>query len=202
MPGALDASKSRADADEAAESVDGDGGETTYESKEEERYCKFADRFARLLVDEKYEDAYTLCCADLRKLVTGEQFAEARRKDRAKFGTPRRCPPSGAAETDRNILRGPEDVKAEGDQLSQGIDKISAARAVGDMPRSIPFDIRRASVQIDLEIDPRTVPKEQTRGAELDADAEVYSFLHVVVVEEQGELKVGYVWQRWPDILD
>jgi hypothetical protein len=202
MPGAFDGSKSQADADETAASEDGDGGEVDFESPEVKRYCQFADRFARLLVDEKYDDAYALCCDDLRKLVTKEQFADARRKDRAKFGTPRKCPPSSAAETDRNILRGPEDVKAEGDRLSQGIDKISAARAVGDMPRSIPFDIRRAGVQIDLEIDPRTVSKEETKGAELDADDEVYSYLHVVVVEEKGELKVGHVWQRWPDILD
>lgn len=202
MSNALDVSQSKADGESSAESGDGGGEEISYESPEEQKYCRFADRFARLLVDEKYDDAYALCCDDLRKLVAREQFAEARRKDRATFGTPRKSVPSGGAEMDRNLLRGPEDVKADGDQLSQGIDKISAARAVGDMPRTIPFDIRRAGVQIELQIDPLSVPKEATRGEELSPDDEVTSYLHVVVVEEQGQLKVGHLWQRWPDILD
>ena len=82
--------------------------------------------------------------------------------------------------------------------------------AIGAMPDWIPADIRRASLrgQIHTELSPQELEKvAQTHGISVEEltkseDFDPYLNLKVVLVEEGGQLKVGYFEFLPPSIMD
>ena len=82
--------------------------------------------------------------------------------------------------------------------------------AIGAMPDWIPADIRRASLrgQIHTELSPQELEKvAATEGITVDQlkkseDFDPYFNLKVVLVEEGGQLKVGYFEFLPPSIMD
>jgi hypothetical protein len=82
--------------------------------------------------------------------------------------------------------------------------------AIGAMPDSIPADIRRASLrgQIHTELSPEELEKvanEQGISVEelqKNEDFDPYFNLKLVLVEEDGQLKVGYFEFLPPSIMD
>jgi hypothetical protein len=103
--------------------------------------------------------------------------------------------------TDANILnrRGKEQF-----------DALDSMFAIGNMPESVPADIRRASLRgkVLTQLSPaelEKVAKEHgTTVADLqkNSDFETYFTIKVVLVEEGGELKVGYFEFLPPSMLD
>jgi hypothetical protein len=82
--------------------------------------------------------------------------------------------------------------------------------AIGAMPDWIPADIRRASLrgQIHTELSPQELEKvAATEGISVEElkksdDFDPYFNLKVVLVEEGGQLKVGYFEFLPPSIMD
>jgi hypothetical protein len=82
--------------------------------------------------------------------------------------------------------------------------------AIGAMPDSIPAEIRRASLrgQIHTELSSEELEKvAQEQGISVEKlkkeeDFDPYLNLKVVLVEEDGELKVGYFEFLPPSIMD
>lgn len=83
---------------------------------------------------------------------------------------------------------------------------MQAIRAVGEIPPSVPVPVRRASVRLEIERDPETIPDFQERTGfrpeEMTDQDRVVSYLTVVIIEESRTFGVAYYFHRWPDIWD
>jgi hypothetical protein len=189
----------------------------TYASPEEERYCKLADQFAQKLISGDFAAAYEMSSSHVKAAATLEQFTEKRKAEVAQFGKILKFDQAYGAEFDANLLRGPKHVAVSSDPLDAGITKLEAARAVGDIPDAIPFAARKAAIEISMYSDPPPQPGEQLpgdqgqagvqdRGEEAEAAMDDFGdpncYLHVVIVDDGGQLKVGHFFLRWTDILD
>lgn len=169
-----------------------------FENNDDRRFGLFADKFAAALVAKNYEAAWKLGSSHLRQRITAQQLASAEQESFQKFGQPTKALTAGSVTSDRDELRNPADV-------TDAIDRVSVARSVGDIPASVPVELRRASVQIDVLRDPKTIPDYKAEPADTDSsddDEAPRSYLTVVLVEEKGKLGVAHFWHRWPDILD
>jgi len=82
--------------------------------------------------------------------------------------------------------------------------------AIGGMPEWIPADIRRASLrgQIHTELSPQELQNEaQREGISVEdlkknEDFDPYFNLKIVLVDEGGQLKIGYFEFLPPSIMD
>jgi hypothetical protein len=172
-----------------------------YEAPADAKYCQFGDRFVALIAAGKFEDAYAMCSSHLTSKVSLEQFRADRQAEQAVYGVIQSVDPITYCETDENILRGPDDVRPSGDRVEDGFNRLEAARSVGEISADVPFEIRRAALQATLLIDPTSVPDLDYEAGD-EEELEVTSYLHLVIVEENGQLAVAHLWRRWPDILD
>jgi hypothetical protein len=133
--------------------------------------------------------------------VTAEQFAELMKYVEAACGTPRAPKTLHVFSIDPDVLN-----RRSKEQLGA----MDSMFAIGAMPDSIPADIRRASLrgQIHTELSPEELERvAQARGTSVeelqkDEDFDSYLNLKVVLVEEDGELKVGYFEFLPPSIMD
>jgi hypothetical protein len=133
--------------------------------------------------------------------VTAEQFADLMKMVEAAYGTPRAPKMLQVFSTDADVLnrRSPEQFGA-----------MDSMFAIGAMPDSIPADIRRASLrgQIHIELSPDELEKvanEQGISVEelkMDEGFDPYFNLKVVLVEEDGQFKVGYFEFLPPSMMD
>ena len=172
--------------------------EREFESADERRYALFADQFAAAVAQKDYPAAWKLGSSHLRSRTTAEQFAQTEQESLAKFGQPVKALPAGAVYSKREELLNPADVP-------DPVDRLIVVRAVGETPATVPVDLRRASVQVDILRDPKTVPgytADDDAKTPPDEDEAPRSYLTVVLVEENGELGVAHYWHRWPDVLD
>jgi hypothetical protein len=88
--------------------------------------------------------------------------------------------------------------------------RMDSMFAIGGMPDWIPADIRRASLrgQIHTELSPQELEKvAATEGISVEElkkseDFDPYFNLKIVLVDEGGELKVGYFEFMPPSMLD
>lgn len=185
-------------------------------SPEQRRYMQAAEPFIQAIAHQKYEEAYGLLSSHARSRMTLNQFvtppnalvfqrneqspfmnvaradfAELMRKVEDLYGLPQMVESISVFSTDPDVLgrRSPEE---------SGI--MESASAVGVMPDSIPSDIRRASVHIQIATQLTPDQLGQTAMAmnmapeELQGDPSFKpSFnMKLVLVEEDGQLKVGY----------
>lgn len=184
--------------DAEVEEESGPADERQFESADDRRYALFADDFAKALAAKNYEATWKLGSSHLRERMSPQDLAAAEEKELAKYGQPTKALPATSVTSDREELRNPADV-------TDAIDRIGVARSVGDIPASVPVELRRASVQIDILRDPKTIPGFQAEPQDkesADEDEAPRSYLTVVLVEENGQLGVAHYWHRWPDMLD
>ena len=133
--------------------------------------------------------------------VTAEQFADLMKYVEAAHGAPRAPKMLHVFSTDADVLN-----RRSAEQFGA----VDSMFAIGAMPDSIPGDIRRASLrgQIHTELSPEEVEKAaNAQGISVDElkkdeNFDPYFNLKVVLVEEDGQLKVGYFEFLPPSMMD
>ncbi len=133
--------------------------------------------------------------------IIPSRFAELMKLTETAYGAPHKPISLRVESTDPDILnrRGKEPL-----------DRLDSIFAIGAMPDSIPADIRRASVrgqiatQLPREELEKIAKQEETTVEELlkNPDFAPYFTIKVVLVEEEGQLKVGYFEFLPPSMLD
>ena len=193
---------------------------------DERKYLLAAKPFFIAIANRKYADAYTLLSSYARARmsfnqftpsedqaafqqyelnpyanVTPEQFAYLMQYVEAARGAPRAPKMLSVFSTDPDVLNR---------RSKEQFGAMDSMFAIGAMPEWIPADIRRASLrgQIHTELLPQELEKvAQTHGISVEElkkgeDFDPYLNLKVVLVEEGGQLKVGYFEFLPPSIMD
>jgi hypothetical protein len=193
---------------------------------DERKYLVAAKPFFIAIANRKYADAYALLSSYARARmsfnqftpaeeqatfqqyesnpymnVTAEQFAYLMQYVEAARGAPRAPKMLSVFSTDPDVLN-----RRSREQFGA----MDSMFAIGTMPDWIPADSRRASLrgQIHTELSPqelqRAAQQEGISVEELQKDEnfDPYLNLKVVLVEEGGELKVGYFEFLPPSMLD
>lgn len=185
-------------------------------SPEQSLYLQAAEPFVQAIAHQRYEEAYGLLSRHAKSRMTLNQFVapadalafqrneqspftnvtpadfiELMKKVEDLYGLPQAVESISVFSTDPDMLgrRSPEE---------SGI--MESASAVGAMPDSIPSDIRHASVhvQIATQLTPdqlgQTATAMNMAPEELQRDPSFKPLFNVklVLVEEDGQLKVGY----------
>jgi len=133
--------------------------------------------------------------------VTAEQFAELMKYVEAAHGTPRAPKMLSVFSTDADVLNR---------RSKEQFGALDSMFAIGAMPDSIPAVIRRASLrgQIHTELSAEELARvAQAQGVSAeelkkDENFDPYFNLKVVLVEEDGQLKVGYFEFLPPSMMD
>jgi hypothetical protein len=193
---------------------------------DERKYLLAAKPFVVAVADRKYADAYTLLSSHARARmsldqfkpaeqdsdsqqnqsyafdnVTAEQFAYLMQYVEAAHGAPRAPKMLHVFSTDPDVLNR---------RSKQQFGAMDSMFAIGAMPDWIPADIRRASLrgQIHTELSPQELQNvAQREGISVEElkkseDFDPYFNLKVVLVEEGGQLKIGYFEFLPPSIWD
>ncbi len=133
--------------------------------------------------------------------MTADQFAYLMQYVEAAHGAPRAPKMLHVFSTDPDVLNR---------RSKEQFGAMDSMFAIGAMPDWIPADIRRASLrgQIHTELSPqeleRVAATEGTTVEELkkSPDFDPYFNIKVVLVEENGQLKVGYFEFLPPSMMD
>jgi hypothetical protein len=193
---------------------------------DERKYLVAAKPFFIAVGNRKYADAYALLSSyakarmslnqftpaerpadfqqnELNPLSNGtaEQFAYLMQYVEAAHGTPRAPKMLHVFSTDADVLN-----RRSKEQLGA----VDSMFAIGAMPDWIPAGIRRASLrgQIHTELSPQELEKTaNAQGISVDElkkdqDFDPYFNLKVVLVEEGGQLKIGYFEFLPPSMMD
>ena len=193
---------------------------------DERKYLLAAKPFFVAVANRKYADAYALLSGHAKARmsfnqftpaeeqatfqqyesspymnVTAEQFAYLMRYVEAARGTPRAPKMLGVFSTDPEVLNR---------RSKEQFGAMDSMFAIGAMPDWIPANVRRASLrgQIHTELSPQELQNEaQREGISVEElkkspDFDPYFNLKVVLVEEGGQLKVGYFEFLPPSIMD
>jgi hypothetical protein len=192
----------------------------------ERKYILAAKPFFIAVAKRKYADAYALLSSHARAWmsldqfkpaeqnsdsqqnesyafdnVTGEQFAYLMQYVEAAHGAPRAPKMLHVFSTDPDVLNR---------RSKEQFGAMDSMFAIGAMPDWIPADIRRASLrgQIHTELSAEELEKVAAREGisveelKKNADFDPYFNLKVVLVEEGGQLKIGYFEFLPPSIWD
>jgi hypothetical protein len=193
---------------------------------EERKYLLAAKPFFIAVANRKYADAYALLSSHAKARmsfnqfspaeeqatfqqvesnpymnVTAEQFAYLMAYVEAARGAPRAPKMLSVFSTDPDVLNR---------RSKEQFGAMDSMFAIGAMPDWIPANIRRASLrgQIHTELSPEELAKvAQQEGISVEQlkkeeDFDPYLNLKVVLVEEGGQLKVGYFEFLPPSMLD
>jgi hypothetical protein len=193
---------------------------------DERKYLLAAKPFFCAIANRKYADAYALLSSHARARmsfnqftpaeeqatfqqyesnpyanVTAEQFAYLMQYVEAARGAPRAPKMLSVFSTDPDVLNR---------RSKEQFGAMDSMFAIGAMPDWIPADIRRASLrgQIHTELSPQELEKvAQQQGISVEQlkkeeDFDPYFNLKVVLVEENGQLEVGYFEFLPPSIMD
>jgi hypothetical protein len=193
---------------------------------DERKYLLAAKPFFIAVANRKYADAYALLSSHARAQmsfnqftpaaeqatfqqyesnpymnVTAEQFAYLMQYVEAALGAPRAPKMLSVFLTDPDVLNR---------RSKEQFGAMDSMFAIGAMPEWIPADIRRASLrgQIHTELSPQELEKvAQEQGISVEElkkeeDFDPYFNLKVVLVEEGGQLMVGYFEFLPPSMLD
>ncbi len=133
--------------------------------------------------------------------VALEQFSEMMAATEKRYGKPSKLIELDVFSTDPAALSG----KATAPE-----DKLESMFAIGMMPASIPAELRKASLRGKLlaELSPEQLDAaakaQQTPPQTLQSDPDFQPYLNVklVLVEDSGQLKIGYFEFLPPSILD
>lgn len=175
-------------------------------SPAERDYSRLAKAFGQALVKGDYKTAHSLGSKDFQTRTSVDQLAEAEDKSFKEFGKPVKIADAEKPNTDANDLAGPNHTVAGESPVDAGIRKLSARRAVGDLPDTVPVESRKASIQMEVQRDPRTIPDFEKKSGmkieELTPDDAPASYMTVVLVKDNDRLAVAHYFHRWRNILD
>jgi hypothetical protein len=193
---------------------------------DEQKYLLAAKPFFIAVANRKYADAYTLLSSHARARmsldqfkpaqqdsdsqqnqsyafdnVTAEQFAYLMQYVEAAHGAPRAPKMLHVFSTDADVLNR---------RSKEQFGAMDSMFAIGAMPEWIPADIRRASLrgQIHTELSPQELERvAATEGISVEdlkksEDFDPYFNLKIVLVDEAGQLKIGYFEFLPPSMLD
>jgi hypothetical protein len=193
---------------------------------DERKYLLAAKPFFVAVANRKYPDAYALLSSHARSRmslnqftpaqqdadfqqnesypfvnITAEQFAYLMQYVEAAHGAPRSPKMLAVFSTDPDVLNR---------RSKEQFGAVDSMFAIGAMPDWIPAAIRRASLrgQIHTELSAQELEKTaQAQGVSVeelknDHDFDPYFNLKVVLVEEDGQLKVGYFEFLPPSMMD
>ena len=193
---------------------------------DERKYLSAAKPFFIAVANRKYADAYALLSAYARARmslnqftpaqqdadfqrnetypmtnVTAEQFAYLMQYVEAAHGAPRAPKMLNVFSTDPNVLNR---------RSTEQFGAMDSMFAIGAMPDWIPAEIRRASLrgQIHTELSPQALETvAQQQGISLEElkkseDFDPYFNLKIVLVDEAGQLKIGYFEFLPPSMMD
>jgi hypothetical protein len=193
---------------------------------DERKYLLAAKPFFIAIANRKYADAYTVLSSHAKARmsfnqftpaeeqatfqqiesnpymnVTAEQFAYLMQYVEATLGAPRAPKMLSVFSTDPDVLNR---------RSKEQFGAMDSMFAIGAMPDWIPANIRRASLrgQIHTELSPQELQKvAQQEGISVEElkkeeDFDPYLNLKVVLVEEGGQLKIGYFEFLPPSMLD
>ena len=197
------------------------------EAKPDERkYLLAAKPFFIAIANRKYADAYALLSRYAKARmsfnqftpadddatyqqyeqspydnVTAEQFAYLMQYVEAARGTPRAPKMLHVYSTDPDVLNR---------RSKEQFGAVDSMFAVGAIPDWIPADIRKASLrgQIHTELSPQELERvAATEGITVDelkksTDSDPYFNLKIVLVEEDGQLRIGYFEFLPPSMMD
>lgn len=193
---------------------------------DERKYLLAAKPFFIAIANRKYPDAYMLLSTYARARMSFNQFAPA--EEQATFQQYESQPYANVTaeqfaylmqyvEAARGAPRAPKMLSVfstEADVLNrrskEQFGAMDSMFAIGAMPDWIPADIRRASLrgQIHTELSPQELQSvAQTQGISVEAlkkdeNFDPYLNLKVVLVEEDGQLRVGYFEFLPPSMMD
>lgn len=177
-----------------------------YGNPTEREYARMAYEFAKSLQSGDYSTAYNIGSSHLQSRMRVEELERLESQSKREFGIPIRIFTDPVVNMDSSLLAGPRmsDSGHEGDESQ--LRNMKSMRAVGEIPTSIPVGIRRASVRLEIERDPQSIPDFQERTGlrpdEMTEQDRVVSYLTVVIIEESRTFGVAYYFHRWPDIWD
>lgn len=193
---------------------------------DERKYLLAAKPFFIAIANRKYADAYAVLSSYARARmsfnqftpaeeqatfqqyesnpyanVTAEQFAYLMQYVEAARGAPRAPKMLSVFSTDPDVLNR---------RSKEQFGAMDSMFAIGAMPDWIPADIRRASLrgQIHAQLSPQELQNvAQREGIRVEdlkksEDFDPYFNLKVVLVEEGGQLKIGYFEFLRPSIMD
>jgi hypothetical protein len=193
---------------------------------DERKYLLAAKPFFIAVASRRYADAYALLSSHARARmsleqftpaqqdpnsqqnqayafdnVTAEQFAYLMQYVEAAHGAPRAPKMLHVFSTDPDVLNR---------RSKEQFGAMDSMFAIGAMPEWIPADIRRASLrgQIHTELSPQEIEKvAATEGITVEElkksdDFDPYFNLKIVLVDEGGQLKIGYFEFLPPSMLD
>ena len=193
---------------------------------DERKYLFAAKPFFIAIANRKYADAYALLSSRAKARMSFNQFTPA--DNQATFQQIESNPYMnvtagqfaylmGYVEAARGAPRAPKMLSVfstEPDVLNrrskEQFGAMGSMFAIGVMPDWIPANIRRASLrgQIHTELSPQEVQKVAQQEAvsveqlKKEEDFDPYLSLKVVLVEEGGQLKIGYFEFLPPSMLD
>src|SRR6266478_3430676 len=193
---------------------------------DERKYLAAAKPFFIAVANRKYADAYALLSSHARARMSFNQFTPA--EEQATFQQYESNPYTNVTaeqfaylmqyvEAARGAPRTPKMLSvfsADPDVLNrrskEQFGAMDSMFAIGAMPDWIPANIRRASLcgQIHTELSPQELERvAQTQGISVEQlkkgeDFDPYFNLKVVLVEENGQLKVGYFEFLPPSMMD
>jgi hypothetical protein len=189
---------------------------------EERKYLAEARPFIDAIVARNYEQAFGLLSSHAKSRLSPNQFVPA--EDDAQFRRGEANAVMNATLADFTAFMGkverwhgqPHALKHSYVQsidqavLSGGGDKLDAMFSIGNMPSSIPTHIRRASVRCQVGVKLSAAKMQQIAQAhgvsvaelEKDTDFSPYFNLKLVLVEEEGALRVGYFEFLSPSMFD
>ena len=193
---------------------------------DERKYLLAAKPFFVAIANRKYADAYALLSSHATARMSFNQFTPA--DDQATYQQYESQPYSSVTaaqfaylmqyvEAARGAPRAPKmlsvfstDPDVLNRRSKEQFGAMDSLFAIGAMPDWIPAGIRRASLrgQIHTELSPQELQKvAQEHGISVeelrkDEDFDPYLNLKVVLVDEGGQLKVGYFEFLPPSMLD
>jgi len=193
---------------------------------DERKYLVAAKPFFVAIANRRYPDAYALLSSYARARMSFNQFTPA--EDQATFQQYESQPYSNVTEAQfaylmqyveatRGAPRAPKmlsvfstDPDVLNRRSKEQFGAMDSMFAIGAMPDWIPADIRRASLrgQIHTELSPQELQKvAQQQGISVEElkkeeDFDPYFNLKLVLVEENGQLRVGYFEFLPPSMMD
>jgi len=191
-------------------------------SPQERKFIEAGRPFVNAIAARQYETAYGLLSSHARARMSVNQFVAAMDDNQYKRNEANALTNVKLAEFTNWMAKVeaehglPTAVKTiyvfsmDPVALSGRGEALDSMFAIGAMPKSVPFDIRRASLrcQVATRLTPAQLQAEARRvgmtPAELqkNPDFEPYFNLKAVLVEEDGALRVGYFEFLPPSMLD
>lgn len=177
-----------------------------YQSSTEREYARLAYNFAKALQSGDYDAAYKFGSSHLQSRIKVVELERTETQSKKEFGIPLRIYSDPGVNTNAEDLMGPQSVPGSKENVTANLRNMKAMRAVGETPGSVPVAIRRASVRVEIERDPYTIPDFQLRTGitpdDLTDQDRVVSYLTCVIIEENRVPGIAYFYHRWPDIWD